>query len=217
LEKLCQTYWPAVYAFLRLNSRQKPEDAKDLTQGFFAHLIHNDRWQRYAPEKGRFRNWLLKCLKYYLLNEIDRARVRVKLPEAISFTTEEGEKLIESLLASGVTPDEAFDLQWARTLLRTILDSLKKEYEEVGKVERFEVLQPYIADEAERGDYKKAATKLGITEGAARRAAFDLRERFEVVRNKEIRRFASAGEVNAEIRELAGIVSRPRRSARAGR
>ena len=42
LQKLCQTYWPPVYSYLR-RSGQTPENAKDLTQGFFVHLLANER------------------------------------------------------------------------------------------------------------------------------------------------------------------------------
>jgi hypothetical protein len=38
LEKLCCTYWRPIYSFVRLQG-VKPEEAKDLTQGFFALLL----------------------------------------------------------------------------------------------------------------------------------------------------------------------------------
>src|SRR5262245_40586116 len=38
LEKLCRLYWPPVFAFLR-RCGHDVEDAKDLTQGFFAYVL----------------------------------------------------------------------------------------------------------------------------------------------------------------------------------
>ena len=38
LEKLCRTYWRPVYSFLRRHAI-RPEEAEDLTQGFFALLL----------------------------------------------------------------------------------------------------------------------------------------------------------------------------------
>ena len=38
LENLCQTYWPPLYAYVRRRGNS-PEDAQDLTQAFFAHLL----------------------------------------------------------------------------------------------------------------------------------------------------------------------------------
>ena len=40
LETLCRTYWYPLYAFVR-GSGYTPEDAQDLTQGFFAPLLAN--------------------------------------------------------------------------------------------------------------------------------------------------------------------------------
>ena len=68
LEHLCKTYWPPLYAFLRRQG-QSPENAKDLTQGFFAHLLRGDRLRRVRPEKGKFRSFLLTCLNNYVQNE----------------------------------------------------------------------------------------------------------------------------------------------------
>jgi len=38
LDQLCRAYWPPIYAYARRTGRS-PEDARDLTQGFFARLI----------------------------------------------------------------------------------------------------------------------------------------------------------------------------------
>jgi hypothetical protein len=40
LGKLCRTYWYPLYAFARRQGRN-PEDAEDLTQGFFARFLEN--------------------------------------------------------------------------------------------------------------------------------------------------------------------------------
>src|SRR5215472_6008559 len=54
LSELCQIYWRPVYLFLRREGIAF-DDAEDLTQGFFAHLIENRTHARASPEKGRFR------------------------------------------------------------------------------------------------------------------------------------------------------------------
>ena len=38
LEKLCRTYWWSIYGFVRRHG-YSPEEAQDLTQGFFALLL----------------------------------------------------------------------------------------------------------------------------------------------------------------------------------
>src|SRR5947199_10330917 len=77
LSELCQIYWRPLYAFLRRQG-YGPEDAQDLTQGFFAHLIETRAYARADREKGRFRSFLLGALKHFLAHarDYDRAQKR---------------------------------------------------------------------------------------------------------------------------------------------
>ncbi len=59
LEELCLKYWYPLYAYLRRQGRS-PEDSKDLTQGFFAHLLTNKALAKVDRAKGKFRNFLLR-------------------------------------------------------------------------------------------------------------------------------------------------------------
>ena len=71
LNSLCAAYWPPIYAFLRRQG-QTSEDAKDLTQGFFSHLLRGSRLEGVDPGRGRFRSFLLACLRNYVCNEVDK-------------------------------------------------------------------------------------------------------------------------------------------------
>src|SRR5688572_14668216 len=73
LAKLCETYWYPLYAFVRRQGRG-PHDAQDLTQEFFARLLSKGWLESVAPERGRFRSWLLVAMKHFLANEWDRLR-----------------------------------------------------------------------------------------------------------------------------------------------
>jgi len=55
LEKLCRTYWRPIYAFVRRKGA-RPEDAEDLTQGFFALLLERKDLSTVRKEKGRLRD-----------------------------------------------------------------------------------------------------------------------------------------------------------------
>src|SRR5215831_11110236 len=63
LEKLCQTYWYPLYAFIRRQGHS-PEDAQDLTQEFFARLIAKNYLGDVDRSKGKFRSFLLASLKH---------------------------------------------------------------------------------------------------------------------------------------------------------
>src|SRR5260370_1186422 len=70
LSELCQVYWRPVYVFLRKRGYGR-EDAQDLTQGFFAHLIENRGYAHADPKKGRFRSFLLGALKHFIADARD--------------------------------------------------------------------------------------------------------------------------------------------------
>src|SRR6266850_2724849 len=65
LEKLCRTYWWPLYGFVRRQG-YSPEEAQDLTQGFFAMLLERRDFDAVRREKGRLRSYLLAALKNFL-------------------------------------------------------------------------------------------------------------------------------------------------------
>src|SRR5205807_5707959 len=72
LEKLCRIYWRPIFAFLRRQGRA-PEEAEDITQGFFAQLLERRKFSALRKEKGRLRSFLLGALKYFVADEQRRA------------------------------------------------------------------------------------------------------------------------------------------------
>jgi len=73
LESLCQTYWQPLYAYIR-HQGYSPDEARDLTQGFFAEFLEKDFLADVDPERGRFRAFLLASLRHFLSHERDRER-----------------------------------------------------------------------------------------------------------------------------------------------
>jgi DNA-directed RNA polymerase specialized sigma24 family protein len=53
LAQLCQAYWYPLYAYVRRRGRS-PEDAEDLTQGFFARLLELKSLADVRREKQSF-------------------------------------------------------------------------------------------------------------------------------------------------------------------
>jgi RNA polymerase sigma-70 factor (ECF subfamily) len=72
LASLCRTYWYPLYGFVRRQG-YPPEEAQDLTQGFFAQLLEKRYLRQYQRERGRFRSFLLASLKHFLANQRDWA------------------------------------------------------------------------------------------------------------------------------------------------
>src|SRR6266436_2707050 len=72
LEKLCRVYWYPLYGFIRRQGRS-PEDAQDLTQQFFAQFLEHESFKQADQERGRFRTFLLACLKHFLVSDWRKA------------------------------------------------------------------------------------------------------------------------------------------------
>jgi DNA-directed RNA polymerase specialized sigma24 family protein len=73
LSELYRIYWYPLYAFIRRRGYAS-EEARDLTQGFFLHLLEHKTLARADQLKGKFRSFLLGSLRNYLSTEADRAR-----------------------------------------------------------------------------------------------------------------------------------------------
>jgi len=110
LGELCSLYWYPLYAFVRQRGHP-PEDARDLTQGFFLHLIERRTLTRVDPQKGKFRSFLLASFQKYLANEALRAQ-RLKRggqAEFVSLDLQNAEDRYGLEPIEDLTPEKIFD------------------------------------------------------------------------------------------------------------
>ncbi len=142
LEELCRSYWRPLYAFVR-RSGHNPHDAQDLTQAFFAGLLSGPSLGYANPARGRFRSFLLASVKHFLANEWDKARTlkRGGAVQWVALDTEAGEAAWLMAPAPGLTPDLAYDRQWALALLDRVIHDLREEYTAAGRASWFEQLR----------------------------------------------------------------------------
>jgi RNA polymerase sigma factor (sigma-70 family) len=205
LEHLCQTYWHPIYAYIR-RSGQPPEDAKDLTQAFFARLLERNLIARADRDRGRFRSFLLASLKHFLAHEWEKSRTlkrggAVRF-EPLQFDTAEI-RFTQPAAAMVDTPDRAFDRQWALALLDTVLARLQSEYADAGRARLFEGLKETLSGGRAEIPYRDLAARLAVSEGAVKVAAHRLRKRYrELLREEIAGTVADAQDVEAELREL---------------
>ncbi len=178
-EKLCQSYWYPLYAYIR-GRGYSPEDAQDLTQDFFARLLENHGLQGVSPLKGKFRSFLLASVKHLLSDERDRANSQKRgggvLVLALDAQTAEERYRLEPL--DELTPEKVFERRWAAALVEQVLGQLEEDYSSTGRGLVYQVLQAFVPGDGPGRDYTVAARQLGITEGAARVAVHRLRQRF---------------------------------------
>ncbi len=210
LETLCRAYWFPLYAYARRRGHS-PADAEDLTQEFFAQLLEHNWVARADPHKGRFRSFLLMAMSRFLANAWDKARTvkRGGQVRLVSLSLDTAETRYTREPADTSTPEQAFEKQWALTLLDEVLHHLRSDYERDGKVNLFDALKPCLVGTRETQPYAELATRLGMTEGAVKVAVSRLRERYrERLREEIAHTVASTAEVDAELRHLFRVLAR---------
>ncbi len=208
LELLCKAYWLPVYSYIR-RSRKSAQEAQDLTQGFFAHLLEKDAIAKAHPERGRFRAFLLTALQNFLTNERQKARAEKrgggKTP--FSLNLDSGESRYQFEPSHELTAEKLFERRWVTTLLDQVLNSLRTELAVAGNAAHFEQLKEALVGEMASSGYELAASALGITPGAAKQAAYRLRKRYrDLFRQEVARTVADDSEVDDELSRLLGIL-----------
>jgi RNA polymerase sigma-70 factor (ECF subfamily) len=203
LENLCQTYWPPLYAYVRRRGYSS-EDAQDLTQAFFARLLERNAVGTVAPEKGRFRSFLLASLNHFLSDEWDKARAQKRGGgKVISFDLQSAETQLGEIPVERSTPEKAFEHRWAITLLEQVYQRLGGEYRAQGKGALFDVLRATLAGASDAAPYAELAKQLGLSEGAVKVAVHRLRQRYRALLRETIADTVSTPEeVEDELRYL---------------
>src|SRR4030095_14420828 len=69
LDVLFAADWKPGYTTVRLKFSKSPEEAQDLTQGFFAELLERDLLSGFEPKKSRLRTYIRLCADSVVLNE----------------------------------------------------------------------------------------------------------------------------------------------------
>ena len=204
LEKLCRTYWWPLYGFVRRNG-YTPEEAQDLTQGFFALLLERRDLDVVRREKGRLRSYLLVSLKNFLAKARRReltlrrgeGRALVSLDELLRRERADLEP------ADTLSADRIYERRWALTLLEQVLTRLESEYGAAGNAKLFDCLREFLSDEPGRRSQADVATELGMTENAVKQAFHRLRQRYrQLLRDEIAQTVAVPGDVEDELRHF---------------
>jgi RNA polymerase sigma factor (sigma-70 family) len=204
LATLCEAYWYPLYAFVRRQGHAAHE-AEDLTQEFFARILEKQYLDGVGPEKGRFRTFLLVCLRRFLANEWDRKRALKRgggrAPLSIDFADADARYRLEP--AHELTAERLFERRWALTLLEQVLASLAEEMRLSGKGELFDALKVYLAASSSAPPHIEMGKKLNMTEGAVKVAVHRLRGRYRRLLREEIAKtVGEEGDVEEEIGRL---------------
>lgn len=146
---LVTAYWKPVYKYFRVRWRASPEDAQDLTQGFFTEVLEKGAFDGYDPDRARFRTYLRTCLDGFVANERRAAR-RLKRGGgaallSLDFLDAEGE-LRRQEPAADTDLDAYFQREWVRHVFGLAVTAFERECAASGKTGYFALFKRYDVD-----------------------------------------------------------------------
>jgi DNA-directed RNA polymerase specialized sigma24 family protein len=189
-------------------------DAQDLTQDFFMTILQGKFFSSADPERGRFRWFLLKSLKNFLIDEGIRQHRYRRGGEFKFISWEEwmaeapSQLFISSSALESCPPETLFDLRWAASVAEQALRRLREECESQGHRRAFETLREYLTADRTEVSYRHLAEILGVSTAVVKRLMHEFRRRYGTLLREEIARTVEDGsDVDDEIRYLCAALS----------
>ncbi len=216
LGRLCESYRRPVLVFLRARGVAEGE-AEDLVQDFFEHLLKGRLWKRAARERGRFRTFLLGVLRHVMRHAWRDERRLKRGGGMVRASLEELEREGREVAGGGIPDGEAFDREWALTLVAEALRQVEGEHLTAGRQAEYAVLRRFLPGAGEPPSYEAAAAELGVTVSALKSAIHRLRLHFrKVLRTAVAQTVGAPHEVDEELRHLARLLMRAQNGAQPG-
>ncbi len=207
LEELCAEYWHPLYAYARRRGYDA-EDARDLTQSFFAKLLEKRDLQAADPTRGRFRTFLLSSMKNFLAGEWrkDMALKRGGAVEVLPLDFDSAEESYGLEPSHELGPEAIYERRWALGLLGRAVADLQSQYAKAGNLELFDALKGFLGED-DAPPYSELSRRLGQSEGALRTAASRLRSRWRKrLRELVAETVGEESEIQDELRSLIASV-----------
>jgi RNA polymerase sigma-70 factor (ECF subfamily) len=210
LEKLCRAYWYPLYAYVRCRGHPA-EEARDLTQEFFARLLEKKWLREVDRSRGRFRTFLLTSMAHFLANDwrASQALKRGGGRQPIALDALEAEERFALEPRDTGSPDALYERRWALTLITRAQDRLHDEWFAAGDGERYTALEPTLAGERTEVRYRELAARFGVAESTVKSWVLRLRRRLRLLLLEEIGQTLQTGQdPEKELQELLGVLER---------
>ena len=213
LETIVAAYWRPVYKYLRLKWKEPAEDARDLTQGFFARAMEKGFFEGYDSSRARFRTYLRACLDGFVQNVRKFAARQKRSPGepllSLDFESADGE-LRRHDVPDSLGLEEYFRREWIRSLFAGAVERLRSELESRGKAAVFGLFETYDLEEGKTTrSYADIAGELSMSVTQVTNALALARREFRRILLEDLRAITgSEEEFQEEARTLLGKASR---------
>ena len=204
---LAQIYWKPIYKYLRIRHHKNNEDAKDLTQNFFLVAIEGQTFEKFDPEKAKFRTFLRCCADRFVFNEYKQTSRLTRGGGAehlaADFLNAEEELALESDI---LDPEALFETEWIRSVFERALKRLASILEKRGKTESYRLFDRYYLSEQDDCSYAILAKEFGLsTTEITNRLASVRREFRKILLDCLKETSTSQNEYRRDARKLLGI------------
>jgi len=162
-DTILNSYWKPVYKYVRLKWQAGNEDAKDLTQGFFANAFEKNHFASYDAAKASFQTFLRTCLDGFVANE-RKAGQRLKRGGdmdhyQLDFAAAEVELVAHA--SSTLSPEEFFHREWVRSMFTIAVETFRQRCAESGRVIHFKLFERYDLSD-DNVSYASLAEEFGL-------------------------------------------------------
>lgn len=208
---LCETYRRPLLIWLK-GQQLRDFEPEDVLQGYLQDLLRRNFLRNVSQEKGKFRTFLLKCLKNYLrdLHERKNAAKRgAGQPVDSLDRRDEGGDTVYEPASNVASPDLEYDRAWAHAVLANALRRLGEECARQGHAALFAEVEPVLFYDDTALPYREIGLKLGNTEAAIKTAVSRIRARLRgLVRDEIMQTVANERDWNEEVRYLIRLFSK---------
>ena len=209
-ETILTSYWKPVYKYVRLKWQASNEDAKDITQGFFANAFEKNHFASYEAGKASFQTFLRTCLDGFVANE-QKARQRLKrggdmAHYQLDFAAAERE-LAAHAVSTGLSPEDYFHREWIRWMFTLAVAAFRSRCEESGRGVHYQLFERYDLNEDNRDvSYASLGKEFGLPAATVNNYLAAARRDFRRIVLEKLREItANDEEFRTEARSLLGI------------
>jgi DNA-directed RNA polymerase specialized sigma24 family protein len=211
-ETILASYWKPAYKYIRIKWQATNEDAKDLTQGFFASAIEKNYFAGYDARKASFQTFLRTCLDGFVANQ-KKADSRLKRGGGMSqfsfdFVSAEDEFMLQPLV-SNATPEEYFHREWVRSLFVLAVETLRRRCDQSQRTVHFKLFEIYDLDDDEvetKTSYATLAQQFGLNTTTVNNYLAAMRREFRKILLEKLREItATEEEFLREAHALLGV------------
>jgi len=210
-DTILTSYWKPVYKYIRLKWQANNEDAKDLTQGFFANAFEKNHFANYDARKASFQTFLRTCLDGFVANE-KKAGNRLKRGGDVNhfqldFLSAEDEIAMQAMQANDLNAEDYFHREWVRWMFTMSVDTLRQRYEASGRQVHFQLFEAYdLNDDDTSVSYASLAETFALEPATVNNYLAATRRDFRRIVLDKLREItATDEEFRTEARSLLGV------------